>query len=499
MAGVALWAFWPDVRLTPINESLLIFFFQLKNAESIAVYDNFMKNGFQNLNQVLATLVARWKLVLAMAAAVPLVVLVALIVMEPKYRATATVIFDVRGTDPVAQKTDNQSTSSFVAGEMDLMRSRRIVDQLGRDPAILKDPVVQKRWQEKRKGKAEMGTWVTNYVAPLISVSTNSRQSRAIDITVQEGDPDFARRIANGMAKAYLDTNLELRVSPARQNVEWLKRQKMLRFADVRAAQKELEAFLRKTGMTGSEIETGVSELKLRSLSSELAKVQADRAEAASVIEDLGPEAAISTGRISSPTVQALRTQIAEQNVALQELSSKYGPNHPAMMVAQRRLESLQTEIDREIGKAAQTLRQRGASTIGEERRVRAMTDDQRRSISVGAGKRSELSILAANVERSKRAYDVVADALTQLQLASSLEQPNARILTMAQLPQKPSFPNWTFSLTVATLAGLLLGIVLALVMELLRQPVRLRSDLERLFPGVPILSEMPSNNQASA
>jgi polysaccharide biosynthesis transport protein len=458
-----------------------------------------MKNGFQNLNQILVALAARWKLMAAMAVAVPLVVLAALLILEPKYQSTATVIFDTRGSDPTAQKTDNQSMSSLVAGEIDLMRSRRIVDQLGKDPAILADPVIQKHWQENRKGKAKMGVWLANYVKPLVSVSTNSRQSRAIDITVQEGNPAFAQLIANGLAKAYLDTNLELRVSPARQNVEWLAKQKALRFADFRATQKELEAFLRKTGMTGSEIDASVSELKLRSLSSELAKAQVDRAKAVSVIEALGPEAAISTGQISSPTVQSLRTQIAEQNVLIQELSSKYGPNHPTMMAGHRRLESLRTELDREIGKAAQTLRQQGASTIGEERRVQAMTDDQRRSISVGAGKRSELSILSANVVRAKRAYDVVAEALTQLQLASSLEQPNARILTQAQLPQKPSFPNWGFSLALAALAGILLGVVLALAMELIRQPVRLRSDLERLFPGVPILSEMPSLRQAGA
>lgn len=451
-----------------------------------------MKSGFQNLNQIMAALVARRQLVLTIAATVPLVVLLALFIIEPRYQSTATIIFDVRGSDPVSEKSDNQTMSSFVAGEMELMRSRRVIDQLARNPAILKDIVVQKRWQEKGQGRAEMSKWLASYVAPLISVSTNSRQSRAIDVKVQDGDPDFARYIANGLAKAYLDTNLELRVSPARQNAEWLQRQKALRFADVRTAQKELEIFLRKTGMTGSEIDTSVSELKLRSLSSELAKVQADRAKAASVIEDLGPEAAISTGQISSPTVQSLRTQIAEQNVKNQELASKYGANHPTMMAGQQRLESLQTELNREIGKAAQTLRQQGASTVGEERRVRAMTNDQRRSISVGADKRSELSILVANVERSKRAHDVVADALTQLQLTSSLEQPNARILTLAQQPLEPSFPNWRYSLTVAALAGLLLGVVLALAMELIRQPVRLRSDLERLFPSVPILTEMP-------
>ncbi len=458
-----------------------------------------MKNGFQNLNQIVAALVARRKLVLSIAVSVPLVVLLVLYIMEPRYQSTATVIFDVRGSDPVSQKSDNQSMSSFVVSEMELMRSRRVVDQLARNPAILKDTVVQKRWQEKAKGGVQIGKWLAGYVAPLVSISTNSRQSRAIDIKVQDGNPDFAKTIANGLAKAYLETNLELRVSPALQNAEWLQRQKALRFSDVRAAQKELEMFLHKTGMTGSEIDTSVSELNLRSLSSELTKVQTDRAKAASVIEDLGPEAAISIGQISSPTVQNLRTQIAEQNIKNQELSGKYGTNHPTIIAGQSRLRTLQAELGREIDKAAQTLRQQGASTTNEELRVRAMTNNQRKSISTGAGKRSELSILAANVERSKRAYAVLADALTELQLTSSLEQPNARILILAQLPLNPIFPDWRFSLTVAVLAGLLLGIVMALLIELIRQPVRLRSDLERLFPGVPILSEMPSLNKARA
>jgi polysaccharide biosynthesis transport protein len=447
-----------------------------------------MTYGFHSLSQIIAAIIARWRLVMLITLTGLAATATALSMMDPRYTATATIIFNARGTDPVADKNDTTSMNAYVASEVDLMRGRRVSQKLAGDPDMQRNAYVRGRWEALGAKARTLDIWLANITRQGLVVTLNSRQSRAVDIAFTDQNPEFAAVIANGFARAYLALNLELRIEPARRNADWLRGQMAQRLADLRKAQDELDDFLRRTGMTGFEATSDISEIRLRALSTELARAEAERVRVTS--DASGRDAAAASGQ-NSQTVQTLRSQIADQNVRLSDLATRYGPNHPQILEANERLRSLQEQLAREQALAVGALRHRSSSVTEEEARMRALTTQQKSAVSAEASRRSELSVLMGNVERARQTYNGLAATLGQLELTSSMQQPNAAILTEAVAPLAPSSPNWNFSLIFGGLASLLASLLLVMLLELLRPIIRRRSDVEHVFGGAPVLAEM--------
>jgi polysaccharide biosynthesis transport protein len=452
----------------------------------------FKKMEFYSINQIIAIVRARWRLVASCMCVVLVFTLGILMLMPKRYQASTSILFNTKASDPVAEKNDAISFIAYMQSEMELMNSEKVTDRLANDPGFFKLKVVQDYWQKERKGSASISRWLTKTLPTLVTTKTG-KQSRVIELYVQARHPQFAMVTANALANAYLDTNLELRVAPARQNAKWFERQRKLRFETLLASQARLTGFLLKTGMTGQETKSDIDDMKLRTLSSELAQVQAARAKADGEQQTMSAGTALGIGLISNPTAQKLRTAIADQRVMIRDLATDLGPNHPRMLAEQQKLLSLQMEFDAENADVRRDLERKKDLARSQEVSVRQMTERQRNSMSASSVNRAKLDVLLDDVERTRLAYTEVTASLRQIELASALEKPNASILSEATLPESSGSPNWQFSLALAAASGLLFGIFAALMAEYLRPRVRQQSDIRHFLPNLTVLSDLNS------
>lgn len=446
--------------------------------------------GFRSLEQIVSTLQARWRLAAIVGGCILAAAIFATAVTRPVYQADATLIFNARSADAIVDKTDGGYTfANYLASEVDLIRSRRVIERAAKDQAFQRLPAVVAAYR-RDGGARPIDRWLTGFVTRNLIV-TAAKNSRAVTVSASAGDADFAAAIANSVAGAYLATNVDLRTSPALQNREFFAQQKKARYDELVAAQARFDGFLRQTGMTGLEAKSDVDDLQLRTLSAALTEAQADRARASAEGGLPNAAAAVSAGLIDNSVVQRLRGDIADQAAALKDLSVLRGPNHPQVLQAQARLREMNDQLDAETAKIAQGLRRRIASATGREAQILALERGQRAELTTSAANRSRLAVFASDVDRAKAAYDAVSQRLDDMSLTGALDLPNASILSAAVPPNFPSSPSWGFNLLVGLIAGVIGGGLAALGAELLRPLVRTRADLEMALAGAPILAEM--------
>lgn len=446
--------------------------------------------GFSSLGQIGLVLRARWQLIVVIAAGALALALALTALVRPGFTASAEIIFNTRASDPIAEKTDSLNFNSYINSEVELISSRRSLTRLVRDPGFRNSAATRAQIARYKAGAAPLEDWLIGFIEPKITVVT-LKNSRTGTVTATADDPLFAADLANGVARAYLATYVDLRVSPARQNVAFFRQQKTARAAELTRVQAALEAFLRATGMTGLENRSDVDDLQLRTLGEKLSQTQVELAGTRAEGAVGGADSAVAAGGISNAVLQGLRADIAAQSGVLKDLTVLRGPNHPAVVQAQARLAELETQLGTETGRIEAGLRRRTASVAREGAAIGALERGKRASISASSTNRSRLAVLQGDVERARAAFEAVAARLAEVELASALDAPNASILSAAVPPRTPSSPNWPLSAAVGAIGGLLIGVLAALAAELASPRVRSGRDLETAMGGAPVLCDM--------
>jgi len=102
-----------------------------------------------------------------------------------------------------------------------------------------------------------------------------SRESSVISIGYSAADPRFAATVANEFVQAYIDTNLELRVEPARQSASWFDEQTAQLRKNLDGAQGRLSEYQRSKGIVSADERLDVETAKLQELSSQVTQLAA--------------------------------------------------------------------------------------------------------------------------------------------------------------------------------------------------------------------------------
>ncbi len=444
--------------------------------------------GFTSLSQMWLALCARWRLAALVAGTIFAATLIVTALVPPSYTAAADIIFNSRATDAIVDRGDGTSFNAYLTAEVELLTSRRVVERLASDPAFLRQAPVRSLIAAKG-WRGDATDRLVRTIAGALTV-TNDKNSRTVTVTAVAGDPDLAALIANGVARAYLATNLDLRVAPARVNVAFYRRQKDARRLELAGASAKLDAFLSKTGMTGREIASGADDMQLRTLAQQRTTSQTQLAQSTAEVAVGNVGAGVAAGTIVNSVAQRLSADIADQTAALADLTVLRGPNFPSVIQARQRLAELRAQLAHENAAIAEGLRRRNASAHLEDRRIGALEAGKREDLSSSAAQRSALAALSGDVDRAKANYDAVTARLAEVELASSLPAPNAAVLSDAAPPLLPSAPSWPLAVVAGALAGLVGGILAALIAELLRPRVRSWRDVEWAL-GAPVLCDM--------
>ena len=445
-----------------------------------------------NLAQALAILRARWWVAL-LVLILTVAGTVAVMMNRPKmYTAHAAMVVDTK-PDPVsAMMYGGMASPLFMATQVDVIKSDRVANRVVRNLRLADNPQVRQQWMEATGGTASIDTWLAETFQKRMTV-TPSPQSSVLTLSYQAPDPQFASALANAFVQAYLETNLELRVDPAKQYSTFFDNRAKEARERLELAQTTLSKYQKDKGIVATDERLDIENSRLAELSSQLVAMQAVSSESGSrQAQAQGGSADRMQEVLNSGLVSGLTSEVLRSEAKLQEMSSRLGDNHPQVVEAKANIASLRSKIDSEtkrvtsgVGVSANINRQRVAE-------VRAALDAQRTKMLTMKGMRDESSVLVRDVETAQRAYDAVVQRFNQSSLESQATLSNVNVLTPATPPLEPSTPPPLKIALMSILGGAALGLAAALALEMLDKRVRTKGDASAAMGGLAVLGVLP-------
>jgi protein tyrosine kinase modulator len=421
-----------------------------------------------------------------------LVTAVVSVLLPKKYVATASLLADARDEQSLSAPTTLASQLGYLQTQSDILTSQKVARKVVQDLKLVEDKQARSDWESETGGKGSFEDWLADNLLKYLKVDTGG--GRIIQVMYTANDPAFAATVANGFAKAYMDTVLELRVQPTREAALWFDDQLKTLRNNLEQAQARLSKYQSDKNIVATDERLDTDNTRLAEISAELSRVQAQNLDvttrekqareflAEGVAADKIPDI------IANPFIQGMKTELMRGESRLQELSTRYGPNYPAVQTQVAENEGLRQRLQAEMNKIVDGLQNQVRQLSRREADLRDALNTQRTRLLQLRSGRNELGIYMRDVETAQHAYDAALQRSTVSKIESRASQTNIALLNAAAEPREPSKPKIGLNILLSAIVGIMLGIAVVFLLETVDRRVRSYDDLY-VGASVPVLA----------
>ncbi|MGH6760727.1 MAG: polysaccharide biosynthesis tyrosine autokinase [Phyllobacterium sp.] len=343
-----------------------------------------------------------------------------------------------------------------------------------------------------------------DYAAALLQRNLSvERQGRSfvMDLSYKSNNAALAGRIARAYADAYLSDQLDANFDATQRATVWLQGRLTELKESSKAAALEVEAFRAANGLTSANGAL-ISEQQLSDLNSQLILAQADTAKATALydqyqsIVDSGPEnavrnASVTSGQAGDTVIGTLRTRYLAIAKRENEISSRFGEDHPQAVSLRAEEQDVTRQIFNELKQMTSNYRNqvevaKSRETSLRENLAKLVGDNSDANQSLV--KLRELEQNAAALSNLYQTY------LTRYQEATqqrSFPIAKARVISEAGLPTAPSSPKRSMALAFAFVLGIMGGAGIGALREFQERFFRIGDEVKSLL-GVRFLGYLP-------
>ena len=448
------------------------------------------------LTQLCRILWARKGLMFLILALVVAVVTLVSLVLPKTYVAEASVVISSKNTDPITgTQLQPQQLSSYLSTQMNVITSRNVALKVVADLKLMEHPEQARRFFHEKSGRVLSREALASDLLADLDVRP-SRESSVISIDFSARDAQGAAQVANAFAQAYINTNLELTLDPARRQATWFDEQVQSLRAALEAAQQRLSERQRNKEIVATDEKLDIENSRLTDISTQLVAAQARMYESQTRQQQMNQ--ALQRGKLEeapdilgNALVQNMKADLLRAQGKLADLAERYGKNHPQYQSAAAEVKALEERIALEFDKAKGSVAQSAQIAQHQASELQNALDEQKARILALRQQHDELNVLNREVENAQHAYDAALQRASQVRLESRLEQTNIAVLDAASPPSLPARPRLLLNVALAIVLGSMLGAGTALSLELLDRRVRSAVDLEELA-GLVVLAEVP-------
>jgi chain length determinant protein EpsF len=445
-----------------------------------------------DFNQFLLALRARRKAFVTVLAAVIVTAIAVALIVPKKYVASATLLIDARDEQSMSPtRMSPRERAGYMSTQADLIKSGRVAVQVVKDLKLAQKPGVREAFEADTGGVGTIEDWIAAALVEKLTVE--SAAGNIVTITYSSSDPRQATAIANGFAKAYLDTALFLRTEPTREAAEWFEGQLKEQRAQVKDAQVKLADFQKAKGIVFTDERSDMEASRLTTLTAQYMAARNATVDAVSRYKQAS-EAIANTDAIpevmTSGSVGAIKSDLSRAEQRLEQLSNDLGPNHPAYQRAAAEVQGLKEKLASEAKKVVAGLGNAAQSAQKREEELKNAVAEQHSRIANMKDYRVDLATMTRDVDNAQRSYDAILQRYMTNRIDSNAKTTNVALLTPAIEPVKPAQPKVGLISGLAVVLGLLLATAMVYVLETLDRRVRSRADLESRL-AVPSLGRL--------
>jgi succinoglycan biosynthesis transport protein ExoP len=485
-----------------------------------------------DVRQILLTVWRHKWLVLSVTTAITVLSYLYIGSLTPRYTAEATLLLDTRsanvGIDPVV--SDLRPDANVIRSEVDVLRSRWLAHRVVQDLDLANDPEFNPALRPPEPSLVErlgvidwlpqslrgrlagyrVDTQVTvklsdaspaslstviNVVLSKLTVLNDGR-SYTVTLYCESEDPQKAARIVNSFAELYLASQRESKYQAAERGATWLEQ----KIGELRERVRRTENAALEYRNQHSLLDLGGGTLldnRLTDLTNELAEAKNQRIRAETRLSEIrrlvaaAERGSFTPGTTSAPELERLLGAARQVRAQLAELGTTYGEKHPRMIEAKAQVDALETQVEHEVNRIVTGLHSEASLAAAQEKEFAAELEQLELQNLRAHRDALELHSLTSEAAASRSLLDTFLANLDRTAVQLDLVQPDARILSRAEAPTWPSYPQRRILLALTVVGSLMVSLAIVFVLESLHKGFRAAQQIEAAF-GVPVIGMVP-------
>jgi polysaccharide biosynthesis transport protein len=329
--------------------------------------------------------------------------------------------------------------------------------------------------------------------------------TRLITVEYLSADPQTAAAVVNRLVEDLIDYNFQTRHKATREASAWLTNQ----LSDLRKQSEDLQA-----KVVGLQRDSGVFAFgqtdtlgheqvftpaldQLQQATTQLEQAQASRIIKGAlfqVVKDGDPElisGLAGNGMLSGASagvsgslalLQSLRSEEAQTQAKLNELSAKFGPAYPKVAELQSNLDSTQKSINAEAGRIAARVRNDYTVAQQIEDKDRAVFLDEKAQAESQNNKAVQYQIARQEATQSRTLYESLVSRMKEADVVAGMRSSNITLVDPARVSSRPAKPNLLLYGAASIAGGLLFGLCGAFFRDATDTRIQELGDMEMLF-----------------
>jgi capsular exopolysaccharide synthesis family protein len=324
------------------------------------------------------------------------------------------------------------------------------------------------------------------------------RNSRLVDIRFESPDAAVSAQVANALAKAYIDQNLEFKFLSSKEASDWLAERLAEQRKQVEASEQAVQRYREQTDAVSLEEKQNIVVQKLADLNAAVTRAKTERIQKEAAYNQIralqNDRQALDTfpAILSNTFIQQQKGELAELQRQEAQLSEKLGPRHPEMVKLGLAIQTAEAKISGEIGKVVQSMHNDYIQAQAQEESLTNALDQQKRDALALNRKGIEYGVLARDAASNRQIFESLMQRTKETGISGELKTSNIRVVDAAETPRRPVSPNPRKNLLLALLGGTTFGIGLAFFFEYLDNRIKSPDEVKQHL-GLPFLGMVPA------
>jgi succinoglycan biosynthesis transport protein ExoP len=346
----------------------------------------------------------------------------------------------------------------------------------------------------KAEGETATQSRILNAFLENLTV-TPVRNSRLVEIEFASPHPNVASDVANGLAKAYIEQNLEFKFTASKDASDWLGQRLAEQRKAVDASERALQHYREQSDAVSLEERQNIVVQKLSDLNAAVTRAKTERIQKEAAYAQIkavqDDRAALDTipAILSNQFIQQQKTELAELQRQEAQLSEKLGQRHPDMLKAKLAVQNAQARIQAEIAKVVQSLSNDYQSALSQEQSLMHALDQQKNDALALNRKGIEYGALQRDAASNRQIFESLLQRTKETGISGELKVSNIRIVDAAEVPQLPASPDKPLNALLAVLGGSVMAVGIAFFFEYcdnrIKSPAEIKSHLGLAFIGM--------------
>ena len=322
------------------------------------------------------------------------------------------------------------------------------------------------------------------------------KNSHLVDVTFVSADAQFTKRAVDTLAEEYVQQNLELRRQNMAKSLEWLSQELVKQQGKVEDSERALAQYREDQNALSLEDRQNIVVARLNQLNDVATRAKTNRVQKESLynqIKSLDPSASADTipAILQNPYIQSMKTRLADLQREKTTLMERYGEKYPDVIKVNANMLDATRQLQLEISKAADGIRNDYQSAVSEERTLAGALEEQKAAAMDLNRKSVGYTVLDRDAHSNRTVYEALLQREKELQVMANSRGNNVRLMDQAEVPGAPFTPNPSRDLLLAVMAGLALAFGLVLGIDYLDDTIKTPEDVTNKLK-MPFLGLVP-------